>query len=1040
MERRTIKKLGKALPFQICSDFEISQLSISGRNRILEMLEANNFSRNMIKHVNGFSKNNYTCNYYQENSIQNLYKKHLSDSLKIFHLNIESFKANSRELSSYLKCLSFKFDIICLTEIRKTSVGIINKEFPDFDIFIDNPVLAKGGVAILLRKNKFDQITEIDAQNNFNLKTCGCNNCHIENKWLSFKIQNQDVILGGIYRHPNSNSNVEHFTTALDNTLSQINNGTLAIVLGDININLLDENNHKVNQYINNLLEKNFIPCITLPTRIRNHSATLIDHIFIRCPKKLLQNKCSSGNLITDITDHLPNFTFLDIKTPTIKKRPFTRLFTKNKIKSFNDNLNSEASLIADNELHDVNNSYAIFSANYFKLFDKYFPYVRISRKAFRDKPYITSGIKVSIKTRNRLYKKYLDNPSEINKVIWKRFRNKTSETIKRAEELYFKNILNNHTNGTKKLWNTFGKILNKNKIKHKRINSLLINDKKITNPQAISNIFNDFFSEIGERLANNFSNIENSEYRKSLGKKVSHSIVLYPITEIEVKDTIRNLKNTNSAGYDELTTKFIKVSAPLLIPALTKIFNLSITAGVYPNSLKTAKITPVFKKGDPSSVNNYRPISVLSSINKIYEKILYSRLINFIEKFNIFYEYQYGFRKNHSTEHALIEMVDNINLSIDNNQLTCGIFLDLSKAFDTVNHQILLGKLEHYGIRGKVLDLFKSYLSNRTQYVQIENHKSKTRTVSCGVPQGSVLGPLFFLLYINDLPNCCPTGNVRIFADDTSIFFHCYNIEEIVTKGTTIMTQLHSWFCANKLTLNTDKSSFTIFRSKRKNIPNLPEYIEFKNHKIKRTTHIKFLGIILDEKLLWDHQINEVCNKLKSLFHIFYNIRDYLSHENIKTIYYTLIYSRIKYGIAVYSQAARSKMNKIQTLQNQLMKVLSGKPYRFPTDALHNEFDILKVEDIENQEILTFVQKCLLGKVPPIFKNYYQTNETYHDRNTRSGANRIVPPRAYTSYGDSTIKIRGAQIWNGINPILKSIVNIKNFRRLYKEGKIPYL
>ena len=551
MERRTIKKLGKALPFQICSDFEISQLSISGRNRILEMLEANNFSRNMIKHVNGFSKNNYTCNYYQENSIQNLYKKHLSDSLKIFHLNIESFKANSRELSSYLKCLSFKFDIICLTEIRKTSVGIINKEFPDFDIFIDNPVLAKGGVAILLRKNKFDQITEIDAQNNFNLKTCGCNNCHIENKWLSFKIQNQDVILGGIYRHPNSNSNVEHFTTALDNTLSQINNGTLAIVLGDININLLDENNLKVNQYINNLFEKNFIPCITLPTRIRNHSATLIDHIFIRCPKKLLQNKCSSGNLITDITDHLPNFTFLDIKTPTIKKRPFTRLFTKNKIKSFNDNLNSEASLIADNELHDVNNSYAIFSANYFKLFDKYFPYVRISRKAFRDKPYITSGIKVSIKTRNRLYKKYLDNPSEINKVIWKRFRNKTSETIKRAEELYFKNILNNHTNGTKKLWNTFGKILNKNKIKHKRINSLLINDKKITNPQAISNIFNDFFSEIGECLANNFSNIDNSEYRKSLGKKVSHSIVLYPITKIEVKDTIRNLKTTNSAGYD---------------------------------------------------------------------------------------------------------------------------------------------------------------------------------------------------------------------------------------------------------------------------------------------------------------------------------------------------------------------------------------------------------------------------------------------------------------------------------------------------------
>ncbi|CAL4060909.1 unnamed protein product, partial [Meganyctiphanes norvegica] len=154
--------------------------------------------------------------------------------------------------------------------------------------------------------------------------------------------------------------------------------------------------------------------------------------------------------------------------------------------------------------------------------------------------------------------------------------------------------------------------------------------------------------------------------------------------------------------------------------------------------------------------------------------------------------------------------------------------FIDLSKAFDTVDHQILIGKLEHYGIRGTALELFKSYLSNRKQYVHIDNCKSKTQSITCGVPQGSVLGPLLFLLFINDLPNCSPSGKFRIFADDTNVFFHCKNSDELISIGKTIMIELNSWFTANKMTLNTDKTSFTIFKTNRLIIPNLPDHIEF--------------------------------------------------------------------------------------------------------------------------------------------------------------------------------------------------------------------
>ena len=1029
----------KLLPFHVCSQFTLSQLVQSRRSKVLETLELNNFSKSMRKHVNGFSKNNYTCGYFDEDSIPNITRKHDPNSLKIFHVNIESFSKKGVELSVYLKCLKFEFDIICLTEIRYTNIGIIDKEFPEFHIFIDNPTTAKGGVAIILKKDKFSQITEIDSSNDFNLKNnCACTKCIIENKWLSCKINNQKIILGGIYRHPKGE--IDHFNNALKKSLSNIKNDTLAIILGDFNIDLIKESDPKVNCYLSNYFENNFIPCITLPTRITYHSATLLDHIFIKTPKKFIQNKCSSGNLITDLSDHLPNFSFIDIKTTSIKDRPFIRLFTQTNIEKFIENSVSEPSLISPNEVTEVNSSYNTFTTNYQNLFDKYFPYVRISRKAFKSKPFITRGIKNSIKHRNRLYKKYLDNPNDLNESIWKRFRNKTGEIIKRAEALYYRKIISDHNNSSKNLWNTFGKILNNKKVKHSKIESLNLNGVNLTEPKNITESFNNFFSEIGGNLAKNFPT-NDSQFKNYLGAPVTHSMYLRPTSVKEILRTVKSLKNSNSLGHDNFPTKFIKLSATLIAPVLEKIFNLSMKSGVFPDALKVAKVIPIFKKGSPTSINNYRPISVLSPINKIFEKILYSRLIKYIDKSKLLYKYQYGFRKNHSTEHALIELIDQIRLSIGKGQMTCGIFIDLSKAFDTVNHQILLDKLEHYGIRGHALALFKSYLSNRNQYVHLDKCKSQTRPISCGVPQGSVLGPLFFLLFINDLPNCCSNGKIRLFADDTTIFFHTNSIDEVILTGKVIMTELTNWFKANKLTLNTDKSSFTLFKSSKKVIPNIPEHIDFLNQKILRTSHIKFLGVTLDENLTWNQHINEICSKLKRLFHIFYNIRKYLTEDNIKTIYYALVYSRIKYGITVYGQACQTKMQRIQTLQNQLLKVISGKEPRFPTNELHDEFKLLLVKDIANQEILAFVHNYFSNSLPPVFDGYFETLASNHNRNTRNGQNLIRIADHKTNITASATKIQGAKLWNKLDNNLKNITKVKQFKTKYKNSVcLPYV
>ena len=718
---------------------------------------------------------------------------------------------------------------------------------------------------------------------------------------------------------------------------------------------------------------------------------------------------------------------FLDLKIPAIKNRPYIRLFTENKKQLFAENLPEEAPLIYDSDLTEPNRTYDIFSDNYYKLLDKYFPFVRMSKKSVNNKPHITSCIKVSIRHKENLFKKYKENKTEINYNIYSRYKNKLNVTINKAEKLYYKKIITSHKNSTTQLWKTFGKILNKNKVKHTDISSLQINDNKVTEPQAITDYFNNFFCNIGERLANNFSNQNNHDYKKFLNNPASQSIFLHNTDMTEIINTVRNLKNSNSTGHDEFSLKFIKLSLPILAPALVKIFNLSINSGIYPDKLKIAKVIPIFKKGAATSVNNYRPISILSTINKIFEKILYSRLINYIDKFQLLYKYQYGFRKKHSTDHALIELIDQIRFSIDNNQMTCGIFVDLSKAFDTVNHEILLGKLEHYGIRGIALELFKSYLSDRKQYVQIKNCKSQTRSISCGVPQGSVLGPLLFLIFINDLPNCSRIGFFRIFADDTNVFFHINNIDELISLGKLIMIALNSWFTANKMTLNTDKSTFTIFKSSRKDIPNLPDKIEFLDSEIKRTPYIKFLGLTLDENLSWNHHIDDVCNKLKSFFHIFYNIRDYLTKKEIQSIYYALVYSRIIYGINVYGQAGPTKMEKIQVLQNKLLKVLSEKKYRYPTEKLHKEFELLLVEDLAKQELLTFVHNYFSNNLPPVFENYFDSFD--HQYNTRNGPNTIRLKTHATQMAASSVLVKSAKLWNNLDVDCKSITTRKNFR-----------
>ena len=382
--------------------------------------------------------------------------------------------------------------------------------------------------------------------------------------------------------------------------------------------------------------------------------------------------------------------------------------------------------------------------------------------------PWLTEGLKKSINDKNKLYRISLKHPTCYNITKYKDYKNKLSSILKKREKMYYQSeIVANKTN-IWKMWEIIKQVINRKK-------GLKINDKfmdnnnLITDPKSIADGFNNYYVNIGPTLASKIPE-NNISHRQLLPDSIEPSLFLKPTNELEIKNVISCLKE-GAPGRDGISSRNIKLIKESISVPLTNLVNLSFEQGVFPSELKLAIITPLYKAKDPMFFNNYRPISLLSVFSKIIERLMYSRLLNFINQHRIFNKLQFGFRNNHSTFMALVIFVENLVNALDNGKCAVGIFLDFQKAFDTVDHGILFDKLYCYGIRGIAHEWFISYLSSRQQSVMYNGHESEFRMMRCGVPQGSILGPLLFLLYINDLTDVSNFFRPILFADDTNLF-----------------------------------------------------------------------------------------------------------------------------------------------------------------------------------------------------------------------------------------------------------------------------
>ena len=625
--------------------------------------------------------NYYTTHDFHSNYDINDFSSH-SKSFAALNCNIRSLQGNHDNLVHMLSELQFPFSVIGLSEIKfKFDKDIItNVNIPGYD-FISQPSLSNaGGVGFYIKNNlTFAVLSELSVTE-----------ADFEALWIEINCDGQsNLICGVVYRH--SNGNLDNFMDYINKTIEKVHLQTKnSLIMGDFNIDLLNSCKPS-NDFINTLASFFYQPHILQPTRITDHTATLIDNIFFNS----IEHFTISGNIVYDLTDHLANFIILsnfgslpsNIK---VYKRDYSKLNESTLISEM-QSIDWHSIFTSDSDPSDM---FCSFYSTISDIVDKHIPLKQLSKKElkFQSKPWITPAIKVSIQVKNKLYKKYLKTKSCYFHSKFKLYRNKLNHLLKLSKLQYYNNYFLNNVKDIKKIWNGIKQIIHFKPSTNQRTIKIATNNNVITDPHMIADAFNNFFANIGKDLACSIPNVEMSplEYLKI---PLCNSFFIFPTTAEEIETEITKLKSSKAAGPFSIPVIILKILKTVISKPLEVLFNASFETGIVPDSFKLANVIPVYKKGSQTSLSNYRPISLLSVFDKLLEKLMCNRLVNFLEKKKIIFDNQFGFRSKHSTGHAILSIVDKIQRAIDERDFSCGIFLDFSKAFDTINHEILLKK-----------------------------------------------------------------------------------------------------------------------------------------------------------------------------------------------------------------------------------------------------------------------------------------------------------------------------------------------------------
>lgn len=813
--------------------------------------------------------------------------------INVMHQNIAGLISKADELTVCLEEMKIKnrktIDVLCITEHNMTDA---NEE----QLFLPNYRIAaslcrnkkRGGSCILTRMDHdFRTLSDIAKYSIPNVIEC----CAIE-------LSKHRINILCVYRVPGSDMNL--FFDTLDLILRKIcdDSKSQLIICGDFNIDVL-KTNCKSTEFEHLLLSHNLTLQFREPTRYA--SKTCIDnfaHSIRGCTGEIAE---------LGLSDHTAQILKCPVKkTCTLKSWQITRRdFSTENLHKFKECLTSyKFSDVFDSV--DPNKAYNLFFETFKLFYDLFFPIKNVRIRTRRKQRWISKGIKKCSKRNRELLWQYRLKPCSETKLLLNSYKKRYRKVLKQTQFSQNNNYIQLANNKCKATW----QIINKTKDNHPKESITKINNlnRDITEPIAIANAFNDFFIDQVRDIPKTKNRIDSSA-------NIPHSIFMRPISPDEVNKIVKGLKNKKSVGFDEISTEVLKFVSNEIASPLSHVFNQCITKGIFPDKLKPTIVRPLHKKGDKVKLSNYRPVALIPILSKVFEKYIYNAITNFINKHKILTDQQKGFRKNMTINMAIYDLIKCAVLNMDIRKPICAIYMDMSKAFDCVDHCILMDKLYTYGLRGNVHDLIKSYLSDRYQYTEITqicqhrareiSFRSEPRKTCFGVPQGSVLGPLLFLLYINDMPNNVHHPMV-LFADDSTVLIKRNNDVDYEKDINSTLSNIIDWLTNNNLLINIDKTKVMHFSQK---VEYLNPNVNYKGETIEEVNQTKFLGLVIDKNLTWKPQSEEICKKLYKFSYALYKLAKVVNRDAVLCAYHGYVASTLRYGIIFWGNCSNREI-----------------------------------------------------------------------------------------------------------------------------------
>jgi hypothetical protein len=936
------------------------------------------------------------------NSNIKIHKTPNQHKLKTLTINFQSIRNKTADLELLIN--NEEPDIIAGSETW-LNPNIYNSEIlnNNYEIFRKDRQDSYGGVLLAIKSTLIAE--EIKLESNHNIESIFCKISTPNSKQL---------IIGSVYRPPNSN--IEYMTdlcNQLTNIEAKYKNAVIWI-MGDFNLPDINWNSYTIEKhqnikeinelFINTLLNLNLEQINKKPTRNNN----ILDLFLTNRPGLVIDYEILPG-----LSDH--DIIRVNNRMHTqICKKPKRIIYLWNKCNT--TELHQAAIkfqttfLTKYNINHPVEDLWQVIKTNLKELMSDFVPTKQTSNKI--NKCWFNTKLKKLCKQKENLFKNFkATNSNRLHKKYLK-IKHLTQKLSRQLQNEYVNNVISKDNN--KNLWSF---------IKSKKMETTGIaplkgqNNKTYNDNETKANILNTFF-------ASSFSNPGDKEISINLNK--IEELGNINVEEKGINKLLTNLKVNKASGPDEIPARLLKELNNELSPIFTILFQASLNQGSVPKDWKLANVTPLFKKGDKSDPGNYRPVSLTSITCKILEHIIYSSIVNHLDKHNVLCPHQHGFRKNRSCETQLIGLIDDLSKGLDNNNQIDAILLDFSKAFDKVHHTSLLKKLKFFGISGPVHQWIQDFLIGREQTVIINGSKSSSITVNSGVPQGTVLGPLLFLIYINDLPNCINTGTkVRLFADDCIIYrtIKTEKDSEMLQKD---LEELQKWESNWSMSFHPEKCQLLRVSKKKKQI--ITNYfIHGKN--LSQTNNAKYLGVIINDKLSWNPHIDEVVKKSnKTLGFIKRNF--YKCNKNIKLkCYLTLVRPILEYASSVWDPSTKENIKKLEQIQKRAARFITSEysPQTRVTPIVKS-LNLELLEDRRAKTKVVIIHKALNSnlEIEPN-KNLMQCSEKHKDKNT------FFVPYARTNSFKYSFFPSGIRAWNGLPEQTRKTCNLTSFKTLIK-------